>query len=54
MFYYVRFQVPTAAGIKVRAVWCAAPRSLVRVDRRFRGAYCLCYQGGDDGGSTHL
>jgi len=26
------------------AVWDTAPYSLVEVDRRFRGAYCLHYQ----------
>jgi hypothetical protein len=38
-------------------LWNTAPCSLVVVDRRFRGAYCLHHQGGDrpDGlGSTHL
>jgi hypothetical protein len=40
----VRFQVLTAASMKIRAFWDVAPCSL-RVDRRFRGAYCLCHQG---------
>jgi hypothetical protein len=30
-----------------------APRSLVEIDRSFRGAYCLHDQG-DDGGSKHV
>jgi hypothetical protein len=29
-------------------------RSLVDIDRRFRDAYCLHYQGSGDGGSEHL
>jgi hypothetical protein len=44
-----RFQVLTAEIMKIRAFWDTAPYSLVVVDRRFRGAYCL-----DDGGNTHL
>jgi hypothetical protein len=42
---YVRFQVLTAASMKIRAFWDMAPCSLVAVDRRFRGAYCLHHQG---------
>jgi hypothetical protein len=38
---------------KFRAFWDVAPCSHVKVDRRFRGAYCLHHQG-DDRGSTHL
>jgi hypothetical protein len=37
----------------MRVFWDIAPLSLVEVDRRFRGAYCL-YPYGDDGGSKHL
>jgi hypothetical protein len=37
----VRFQVLTAASMKMTAFWNTAPCSLVEVDRRFRGAYCL-------------
>jgi hypothetical protein len=44
--------------MKIRAFWDIAQCSLVVVDRRFRGAYCLHEQGNDghhypvDGGST--
>jgi hypothetical protein len=38
---HVRFQVLTAVSTKMRAFWNIAPCSLVEVDRRFRGAYCL-------------
>jgi hypothetical protein len=31
------------------ALWDIAPCSLVEVDRRFKGAYCLHYQGDDNG-----
>jgi hypothetical protein len=55
---HVRFQVLTAASMKRRVLWDVAPCSLVGVDRRLRGAYCLHRQGHelihlpDDGGST--
>jgi hypothetical protein len=32
-----RFQVLTAAGVKMAVFWYAAPCSLVDIDRRFRG-----------------
>jgi hypothetical protein len=48
----VRFQVLTAASIKIRAFWVVAPCSLVGLDRRFRGAYCLHNQGDDIHRST--
>jgi hypothetical protein len=38
---FVRFQVFVAASMKVTFFWDIAPCSLVEVDRRFRGAYCL-------------
>jgi hypothetical protein len=40
--------------MEVRAFWDMAPCSLVEVDRRFRGSYCLHHKGDrlDDGGST--
>jgi hypothetical protein len=38
---HVRFQVLTAANMKMRAFWGIAPCSLVVVDRCIRGAYCL-------------
>jgi hypothetical protein len=52
----VTLQVLRAASMKVRAFWDIAPRSLVEVDQRFRGAYCLHHDGDDpdDGGSTYL
>jgi hypothetical protein len=31
--------------MEIRALWDVAPCSLVGLDRRFRGAYCLHYQG---------
>jgi hypothetical protein len=34
----VRFQVPTAASMKMTVFWDVAPCNLVEVDRRFRGA----------------
>jgi hypothetical protein len=40
--------------MKTTAFWDIAPCSLVEVDRRFRGAYCLLHHGDEDGGSTHL
>jgi hypothetical protein len=53
----VRFQVLTAASMKMTVFWDVAPCSLVDVYRRFRGTYCLHHQGDectDDGGSKHL
>jgi hypothetical protein len=38
---WVRFQVLTAASMKITIFWDVAPCSLVEVYRRFRGAYCL-------------
>jgi hypothetical protein len=52
-FILVKFQVLTAANMKVRAFWNRASCSLVEVDRSFRGMYCLHHQG-NNGGSTHL
>jgi hypothetical protein len=37
----VRFQVLTAASMKMTVFWDVAPCSLVEIYRRFRGAYCL-------------
>jgi hypothetical protein len=53
---YVRFHVLTAVSTKIVAFWDIAPWSLVEIDRRFRGEYCLHHRGDrpDDGGSTHL
>jgi hypothetical protein len=55
----VRFQVLTAASMKMIVFWDLAPSSLVEIYRRFRGAYSLQHQGDDgdsldDGGSMHL
>jgi hypothetical protein len=41
----VRLQLFMTAIVKVTAYWDMAPCSLVEVDRRFRGVYCLHYQG---------
>jgi hypothetical protein len=45
----VTFQVLKAASMDFRVFWDVALCSHVEVDRRFRGAYCLHYQGDDDG-----
>jgi hypothetical protein len=53
----VRFEVLTAASLKMTVFSDIAPGSLVAVDRRFRGAYCLHDQGSDhcpDDGSSKL
>jgi hypothetical protein len=50
ILFRVRFQVLTAASMKMITLWDTAPRSLAGVDRRFRGAYRLHH---DDVGSTH-
>jgi hypothetical protein len=39
-----RFQVLTAASVKTRAFWDVALCSLVEVDHRFEGTYCLHHQ----------
>jgi hypothetical protein len=41
----VRFEVLTAACMKIIDFCDFEPRSLVVVDRRFRGAYCFHHQG---------
>jgi hypothetical protein len=43
----VRFQVLTAASMKMAVYRVVAPCSLVEVYRRFRGACCLHHQGDD-------
>jgi hypothetical protein len=48
----VRFQVLTAASMKMTAFWKIVPCSLAEVDTRFRDAYCFYRP--DDGSSTHL
>jgi hypothetical protein len=40
----VRFQVLTAASVKLTVFWDMAPCSLIEADRRFRSAYCLHHQ----------
>jgi hypothetical protein len=41
----VRFQILTAASMKFKVFWNVASCSRFEVDRRFRDAYCLNYQG---------
>jgi hypothetical protein len=41
----MRFHVLTAASMNMTVFRDVAPCSLVEVYRRFRGAYCLHYQG---------
>jgi hypothetical protein len=53
MIVQVRFQVVTAASMKMAVFWVAAPCSLVDVYPCFIGAYCLRHRL-DDGGSKHL
>jgi hypothetical protein len=38
----------TTIGVKMAVFWDAAPCSLIEVDRRFRGAYCLYHQSYDE------
>jgi len=45
MYVYVRFQVLTAASMMFRVVFWDVLSCKMIVDRRFRGAYCLHYQG---------
>jgi hypothetical protein len=40
-FQSVRYQVLTAVGMKIIALWDRVLCSLVDVDRRLGGAYCL-------------
>jgi hypothetical protein len=51
--YFVRFQVPTSVSMKVTAFRDTVLCSFTKVERCFRGAYCLHHQG-DDAGSMHL
>lgn len=39
--YLVKFLVNTAVSTNTAVSWIVVPCSLVEVDRRFRGAYCL-------------
>jgi hypothetical protein len=50
----VRFQVLTAASMKIIVFWDVAPCSLIEVYQRFRGTYCIHHHSPDDGGSKHL
>jgi hypothetical protein len=43
--FLVRFQVLRATNMKMIFFWDVAPCSLVDIDRRFTGAYCLHHQG---------
>jgi hypothetical protein len=47
------FQVLTAVSMKMTVFWDAAPCSLVEIDRRFRGTYCLHHRG-DNRADRHL
>jgi hypothetical protein len=40
----VRFEVLKAMSVKMAVFWDVAPCSLVDIDRRFIGAYCLHYR----------
>jgi hypothetical protein len=48
----MRFQVLTAVSMNMTVFWDVAPCSLVEIDRRFRGAYCLYHQGRVEAVST--
>jgi hypothetical protein len=51
----VRFQVLMAASMKMTAIWdIALWCSCVEIVYHFRGAYCLRYQGPDDGTTKYL
>jgi hypothetical protein len=43
--WYVRYEVLTAANMRMAVFWVVAPCSLVEVHRRFRRACCLHHQG---------
>jgi hypothetical protein len=56
-FQKLRFQVLTAASMKMAVSWDVVPYSLVEVYRRFRGDCCLHHQGTHrphKGDSKHL
>jgi hypothetical protein len=50
----LKFQVLTAASMKMAAFWDVAPCRLVQIVLRFRGPYCLYQQGPEGRGSLHL
>jgi hypothetical protein len=52
IYIFVRFQVLKASSMKMVVFWDVTPCSLVDVNRRFRGAYCL--QHPDDGDSKFM
>jgi hypothetical protein len=41
----LKVEVITAVSMKMTVSWDVAPCSILEVDRRFRGAYCLHHQG---------
>jgi hypothetical protein len=41
----LKFEVLIATGMKMTTFWDIAPCSLVEVNRRFIGPYCLHHQG---------
>jgi hypothetical protein len=45
----VQLQVLASTSVKIFVFWEAVSCSLVEIDRRFRGAYCLHLQGDGDG-----
>jgi hypothetical protein len=58
--YKIRYSI---SSLKLRVFWDVAPCSHAEVDRRFRGAHCLCHLSDESssihyrsehGGSTHL
>jgi hypothetical protein len=49
----MRFQILTAASMKMRAFWDIAPCSLVGIDQCFRRTAYIIHRP-DDGGSAHL
>jgi hypothetical protein len=48
----MRFQVLTAASMKMTVFWDVTPCCLVETDRRFRGSFCLRHQGDEEAAST--
>jgi hypothetical protein len=49
----VWFQVLMAVSMRMTVLWDVVPCSLIEIDQRFRGTYCLHHQV-DGGGSKHL
>jgi hypothetical protein len=46
MAVFLRFEVLTAGTMNRTMFWVAALHSVIEVNRRFRGAYCLHHKGG--------